>query len=194
MQCPSCRATLPEDARFCIECGADLRRPASTGATVALPRDAEGAAICRACGAASPSYALFCVRCGQRISAAAPTYAPSRPVPPVIDMEPPSTLTLRSRTQTLGGVNLWLPIFLVGMGLLFLLRLPFWPMILVVVGLASFVSEALRGRLFNALQGSFWMFGLAFLFTVPRLFIPGIIILVGVSVLLGWLDKANRNP
>lgn len=193
MQCPSCSASLPEDARFCIECGADMRRPASTGATVVLPPTTEGAAICRACGAASPGYALFCVRCGQRISAAPTEYAPPRPVPPVIEMEPPSTMTQRPQTQPFGGPILWFPVFMIGIGVLLLLRLPFWPMILVVIGLASFVSEATRGRLFNALQGSFWMFGLAFLFSVPRLFVPGIIILVGLSALLSWLDRMNRR-
>lgn len=196
MQCPSCGAQLPDDASFCIECGADLRRQASTGATVALPRIAEGTAICPACGAANPSYALFCVRCGQRMDAT--TATTSRPLPPVIDLEPPQTLaygpTYKPRRR---GMSPWFPIFLVGMGLLFLLRMPIWPFILPVIGLATFVNETVRGRLLSGMQSAFWMFGLAIIFSPgfgPRLFVPGMIVLVGGSILLGLIAKATRNP
>lgn len=53
MQCPSCQATLPEAAKFCIECGA--RAPS----------------VCDTCGFANVAGARFCAQCGNRLPVAA---------------------------------------------------------------------------------------------------------------------------
>ena len=52
MLCSSCRATLPEAARFCIECGA------------------QAPSVCGACGSANLAHATFCADCGARLVAA----------------------------------------------------------------------------------------------------------------------------
>src|SRR4051794_19840618 len=49
MQCRSCQATLPEGAKFCIECGA------------AAP------SVCNACGFTNLAQAAFCAECGVRL-------------------------------------------------------------------------------------------------------------------------------
>ncbi|MEH2513547.1 class 3 adenylate cyclase/predicted nucleic acid-binding Zn ribbon protein [Nitrobacteraceae bacterium AZCC 1564] len=61
MQCPSCRADIPEESKFCDECGA------------ALP------GRCPSCGAAIRSGAKFCPACGKRLTASSsdPTAATS---------------------------------------------------------------------------------------------------------------------
>src|SRR5215472_2777369 len=73
MECPSCRATVPEDKKYCIKCGA------------ALPR------LCSACGSANAPEAQFCGDCGapfaDRVFAlkspklAGQTEAPARAIP-----------------------------------------------------------------------------------------------------------------
>ena len=50
MECPSCRADIPEESKFCDACGA------------ALP------GRCPACGAAIRSGAKFCPACGKRLT------------------------------------------------------------------------------------------------------------------------------
>lgn len=196
MQCKSCGADLPDDARFCIECGAHLRPAASTGETVALPRLTEIAEICPACGAANPSEAIFCVRCGQRMSEASPASAPGPGTPQRLARSAPAPAPPIARRRGRGGGHgaITGAIMLIGLGALLLLKLPFWPGILIVVGLASFLGEAMRGRYINALSSVLWLFGLAFLFMVPRLWWPGILVLVGLSVLLGLLRQSTRCP
>src|SRR5436309_14746301 len=49
MQCSTCQATLPEAAKFCIECGA----PAPC--------------VCAACGFANPAHARSCAQCGAKL-------------------------------------------------------------------------------------------------------------------------------
>src|ERR1700738_3924561 len=66
MECPSCRADIPEESKFCDECGA------------ALP------GRCPCCGAAIRSGAKFCPACGKRLTASNgdPTAAtPAVPTP-----------------------------------------------------------------------------------------------------------------
>jgi class 3 adenylate cyclase len=69
MECPSCRADIPEESKFCDECGA------------ALP------GRCPSCGAAIRSGAKFCPACGKRLTASnrdptAPT--PAVPTPHIV--------------------------------------------------------------------------------------------------------------
>jgi class 3 adenylate cyclase/tetratricopeptide (TPR) repeat protein/ribosomal protein L40E len=61
--CPSCAATNPERARFCMSCGAELS-----------PK-------CPSCGAENPVGASFCIECGGALTAAGPAAVPSPAAP-----------------------------------------------------------------------------------------------------------------
>lgn len=198
MKCPSCDAELPDDARFCIECGVILDRGA-TGPTVHLRPSEQAAITCAACGASNPDHAIFCVRCGQRIGDPAPQPGAPRPAiggdvlpgPPPVPAYGPRPGRPRRRRGEWDGLSG--AIFLVGIGVLFLSRM-FWPGILIVIGLSSFVQVAGRGRIGQGVRNTFWLFGLAFLFMMPRFFFPGILILVGISALLEVMVRSGRRP
>lgn len=69
MECPSCRADIPEESKFCDACGA------------ALP------GRCPSCGAAIRSVAKFCPACGKRLTASnsdLTTAAPPVPRPRIV--------------------------------------------------------------------------------------------------------------
>ena len=51
MQCPSCKADIPEGSKFCLECGAALF------------------GRCPSCGNANPASVKFCLECGHRLAA-----------------------------------------------------------------------------------------------------------------------------
>lgn len=53
MRCPSCQATLPDNARFCNVCGAAILQQVA----------------CPTCGAAVGAGQRFCMKCGTRIAA-----------------------------------------------------------------------------------------------------------------------------
>ncbi len=166
MKCPSCDAELPDDARFCIECGATLDK-ASIGPTVHLRAEEGAPAMCAACGASNPAHAIFCVRCGSGMGDPAPRPAAPRqaiggdviqgaPVLPTFSQRP------RQRAHRRDWEAASMAIFLIGLGVL-LLSGAFWPGILIVVGLSSFVQVAGKGRVAEGLRNTFWLFGLAFL-------------------------------
>jgi hypothetical protein len=77
-------------------------------------------------------------------------------------------------------------LFLIGLGLLFLLRVGIWPWILAVIGVAGLPAALASNRGWLGFQSAFWLIGLALLFA-SGYFWPGILILVGLSVLLGGL-------
>ncbi|MBN1200644.1 MAG: hypothetical protein JXJ20_02190 [Anaerolineae bacterium] len=79
-------------------------------------------------------------------------------------------------------------IMLIGIGLIFLLEIGFWPWILVVVGLASLPTSVANDGLWAGMQGSLWLIGIALLFALD-VFWPGILILVGLSVLIGAIFR-----
>lgn len=191
MHCQSCGAELPDDARFCIECGADVVA-AATGPTRQLPRLSAEAVACRSCGAPNPDFAVFCVRCGQPMAQPAPVPQLATPQ----SLASPTRPRARRRARRRGGA--WEgasgALFLIGLAALFLLKLPFWPGILIVIGLTAFISEAGRGRYYNGLSSVIWLFGLAFLFMVPRLWWPGMLVIVGLNILLDVLRRALRRP
>ena len=90
-------------------------------------------------------------------------------------------------------------ILLIGLGVLFLVdSIPFWPWILVVIGLAGLPESVAQNGLWAGMQGVVWMAGLAVLFATGK-FWPGILILIGVSTLVGALvrppafDKPKRK-
>ncbi len=88
--------------------------------------------------------------------------------------------------------NLSAGFFLIGLGALFLLRLGIWPWILAVIGLAGLPMAMATKRGWLGYQGAFWMIGLAVLFWSGH-FWPGILILVGLSVLLGGMSWGSRS-
>ncbi len=80
-------------------------------------------------------------------------------------------------------------ILLIGLGVLFLVDgIPFWPWILVVLGLAGLPESIAQKGLWAGMQGVVWMAGLAVLFATGK-FWPGILILIGVSTLVGALVR-----
>lgn len=79
-------------------------------------------------------------------------------------------------------------IILVGIGLIFLLNIDFFPAILVVIGLASLPGSLAQKGLWAGIQGSVWLIGLAILFATDKLW-PGILILIGLSMIGGALVR-----
>jgi len=79
-------------------------------------------------------------------------------------------------------------LLLVGIGLIFLLKLDFFPAILAVLGLSSIVAGLATSRSWYGLQGGLWLVGLFFLFYFDILW-PGILIVIGVSTLIGALTR-----
>lgn len=201
MNCPTCGVALPADARFCIECGAELPQAANTGATVALRTPEERPLRCRACGAGSPADADYCVRCGRRLADVAPpplaVPQPLTPHPRVGRPRPAPRIqpVARPHQHSRRPKHLGSAVFLIGLGVLFLLKLPFWPAILAVWGISALVDNLARGSGFKGLDTAFWLVGMAFIFTAPsRLFVPGIIILVGMSFLFNAIRSGRRLP
>ena len=84
-------------------------------------------------------------------------------------------------------------ILLIGIGILFLIPgLSLWPWILVVIGLAGLPASLANQRGWLGWQGFFWLTGLAVLFALDA-FWPGILILVGVSMLVGALTRDSAG-
>lgn len=64
MQCPSCKVTVPDGAKFCAECGMSLVR------------------VCPTCGHANSARSKFCSECGANLAPAGSTILASiQPVP-----------------------------------------------------------------------------------------------------------------
>ena len=64
MKCPSCSAENPEQARFCLKCGARL--------------EAKPGLLCPQCGTELPPQAKFCFACGTPLDAQPPDAMPER--------------------------------------------------------------------------------------------------------------------
>lgn len=79
-------------------------------------------------------------------------------------------------------------IILIGIGIIFLADLDFFPWILAVAGLASLPGSVAAEGLWAGLQGFVWMGGLAILFALDLIW-PGILLLIGASMIVGALVK-----
>ena len=79
-------------------------------------------------------------------------------------------------------------IILVGIGLIFLLNIDFFPAILIVIGLASLPGSLANKGFWAGIQGAVWLIGLAILFATDKLW-PGILILIGLSMIGGALVR-----
>jgi hypothetical protein len=98
---------------------------------------------------------------------------------------------MESRSRLYGSLSGGL--LLIGIGLIFLLKQPFFPTILAVLGLSSILAGLAAGRGWHGIQGSVWLVGLYFLFRFD-IFFPGILILLGISALLGALTRPMLRP
>ncbi|HPE69149.1 MAG TPA: hypothetical protein P5560_07135 [Thermotogota bacterium] len=84
-------------------------------------------------------------------------------------------------------------IFLIGLAIIFWVEaIGFWPWILALIGIAAFPQVLVMKGLVEALQTILWMVGLALLFHFS-IFWPGILILIGVSILLGIFSRHDRG-
>jgi hypothetical protein len=91
-------------------------------------------------------------------------------------------LTSKRADQISGGV------FIIGLGLMFLGTLPWWPGILLVIGASSLARGLAEGQRWASMQGAVWMIGLGILFTVG--FNIGLfLILIGASMLAGMIFR-----
>jgi hypothetical protein len=155
MICPNCGRTNPDDAHFCIYCATRLtpETPVVETAPATGPTTRLGPEL-------TPAYEM-----------PAPAAAPA-PAPASLSMP----RTRRHNKEASSAV------FLIGLGLLFLTG-HFWPGILALVGVTSFINESARGRQQAALQGLIFFVGLSLLFW-SGWFWPGILIVLGLSALI----------
>ena len=86
--------------------------------------------------------------------------------------------------QVSGGV------FLIGLALLFLTPVPFFPGILFVIGASSLARGMAEGQEWTSVQGALWLFGLGLLFLVGFNFAL-LLILIGLSMLFGVVFKPS---
>jgi hypothetical protein len=106
------------------------------------------------------------------------------------------TTRRRDRKSALEGASGG--IFLIGLGILFLSKVEFFPWILVVIGLAGLPGSVARKGFWAGIQGFIWLTGLAILFATDAIW-PGILILVGLSILAGAIvqppafEKSKRK-
>jgi len=83
-------------------------------------------------------------------------------------------------------------IMLIGIGLLFLTGVGFWPWILLVIGLAGLPVSLAHDRGWYGWQSFFWLAGLAILFAAGLIW-PGILILIGLSMLFGAITRQSSG-
>jgi hypothetical protein len=148
---------------------------------------------CPKCGRSNPEDSRFCIYCANPLAASeevtaatgptvlldATSVAPAAPTAPLPDSPiQPSVPANSGRKNQLTGA-----IWLIGLGILFLTKISFWPGILILVGLTSYIQEAARGRTQHALRSLIFFLGLTILFWTNRFF-PGILILLGVMALI----------
>jgi hypothetical protein len=81
---------------------------------------------------------------------------------------------------------------MIGIGLIFLLHLDFFPWILAVAGASSFPKVFARRGMLGGLQSMLWLFGIAILAWTDAWF-PGILILIGLSSLLKAVSFEPRG-
>ena len=79
-------------------------------------------------------------------------------------------------------------IILIGIGIIFLANIDFFPAILVVIGLASLPESVAQKGFWAGIQSAVWLIGIAVLFAFD-IFWPGILILVGLSMVAGALVR-----
>ncbi len=200
MRCPTCHADIPDDAKFCIECGNTVEL-ASTGPTVMLNPAGEGV-YCPTCGVNNPPGAQFCFTCGQPIvehatgpiPRAVDTPAPvpgSTPFPQQPYTPPPMHCHARPSQR---GVNSGIMggIVLIGLGLIFLARIPIFPSIFLIFAAIVLFKGLTTGRIRNSIPALIWLIGIPALFALRIFPWPGIVILIGLSIVATAAFKSGR--
>jgi hypothetical protein len=79
-------------------------------------------------------------------------------------------------------------IILIGIGIIFLANIDFFPAILVVIGLAGLPESVAQKGFWAGIQSAVWLIGIAVLFAFD-IFWPGILILIGISMVAGALVR-----
>lgn len=91
----------------------------------------------------------------------------------------------KERSDQVGG-----GVFLIGLALLFMGVLPWWPGIMFVIGASAIAHGVAQGQEWYQVSGGMWMIGLGlvfwFGFSLPLLFI-----LLGLTMLFGWNAKTG---
>jgi len=94
---------------------------------------------------------------------------------------------MNARLDQVGGAAV-----LIGIGLIFLLDISFWPWILFVVAIPAFLHGLSEGGgAYAGIKGAVWLVGLG-LIALLDIWWPGILILIGVSILVETLFKPSE--
>lgn len=75
----------------------------------------------------------------------------------------------------------------------FVFKIGFFPWILLIIGIAIFLISLFSGRFFSGLTALLWFGGLCFAFYYNQI-IPGLIIIIGTSIILGAINDMIRRP
>lgn len=153
MTCPKCGRSNPEDSRFCIYCANPLAAPQEVTA------------------ATGPTVLLDATSVAPPPQVAPMAARPSSPDQSIVP----------SHSGSMNGLC-W-AIWPIGIAILLLTKIAFWPGILIVVGLSSYIQEAAKGRTQHALRSLIFFIGLTVLFWTGRWF-PGMPILLVVMALI----------
>jgi hypothetical protein len=70
--CSNCRTELPDNARFCLECGEVVKTPKNDA-----PAPAAEQIACKKCGTELPAGSRFCLKCGRPVPLPAETPKPA---------------------------------------------------------------------------------------------------------------------
>lgn len=143
--------------------------------------------MCPQCGGSNPQSARFCMLCAAPLTASAtngtPVTGPTRrldpPAPQPAGM--PGTPVPGRRRQRRNANNFG-PLFLIGLGLLFMTR-TFWPGIFVLLAAMALLNTTYQGHR-SGLQGLVFFAGLAFLFST-HLWWPGLLLWFGA---MSWVS------
>lgn len=80
-------------------------------------------------------------------------------------------------------------LFMIGLGVIFLFNIPFWPWILALIGITSVPSSIAEDGLWAGLQSFVWMVGLAIMFATGQWAL--ILVLIGLSTMLSAMVRPD---
>lgn len=158
MNCPNCDRTNPADAKFCIYCATNL-----------APTTGEAASVVTT-PVTGPTKRLD------------PMPEASYTMPQTQPASTPASAPVHTQGKRSFNKDAITAAWLIGIGVL-LLTGDFFPGILVLVGVTSYMRDTMRGRQDKALGNLIFFTGLALLFW-SNFFFPGILFLLGAMWLL----------
>jgi hypothetical protein len=181
MNCPHCRAVLPNDAHFCVECGNDVNQPV-TGPTVNLQAH-QWDTQCPACAAVNPDVVSFCLNCGQKL----PTQKSAlHATTPLAKTSSYATLSAQEIRLVMAGV------LLIGLLFLFFTRSIF-PGLVVLFGIIAIIGAMLSRSFWVRAYGLAWFVGALILAANPRIILQGLLVLLLISLALHLLFKPHQR-